>query len=135
MKIIEDGHRSLNLTGSYSTTIKDSERHETRISGPVFIEIFDEDGYFKSSVNCDSAVYRPDAGIFEMFGTVRVVTDDARKLRSEYLKWDRNNDKVSTPDFVIFISPPDSIAANSFFGDTDLTNYTLNEGGGQVVID
>lgn len=135
MKILEDGNRSLNLTGSYSTTIKDSDRHETRISGPVFIEIFDDDGSFKSSVNCDSALYRPDAGIFEMFGSVRVITNDARKLRSEYLKWDRNNDKVSTPEFVIFISPPDSIAANGFFGNTDLTNYTLNEGGGQVVID
>lgn len=135
MKVIEDGKRSLNITGSYSTTIKDSERHETRISGPVFIEIFDKNGVFKSSVDCDSAVYRPDEGIFEMFGEVRVVTNDSRKLRSEYLKWDRNNDKVSTPEFVIFIAPPDSIAANGFIGDTDLTNYTLNEGGGQVVID
>ncbi len=135
MKILEDGNRSLNLTGSYSATIKDSERHQTKISGPVFIEIFDKDGSFKSSVDCDSAVYRPDEGIFEMFGNVRVLTNDARKLRSEYLKWDRNNDKVSTPEFVIFIAPPDSIAANGFVGDTDLTNYTLNEGGGQVVID
>lgn len=135
MNLIEDGKLILNLKGDYAFTIKRSDLHETRISGPVLIKIFKENGQLKSTVTCDSAIYKPDDAQFEMFRNVRVVTDDGRKLRSEYLKWERRSDRVSTPEFVIFISPPDSIAANGFFGDTDLTNYTLNEGGGQVVID
>lgn len=34
-----------------------------------------------------------------------------------------------------FYIPPDSIAANGFYGNSNLTNYTLNEGGGKVVIE
>ncbi|GAB5408657.1 MAG: hypothetical protein BalsKO_10220 [Balneolaceae bacterium] len=135
MNFIEDGKLILNLQGEYAFTIKNSELHETRIQGPVKIKIFDDDGKLESTVTCDSATYKPDNALFQMFGTVKVNTEDGRKLRSEYLKWQRNEDRVSTDEFVIFISPPDSIAANGFFGDTDLTNYTLNEGGGKVVLD
>lgn len=135
MNLIEDGQLILNLNGEYAFTIKNSKLHETRIRGPVQIKIFEEDGTLESTVTCDSAIYKPDDAIFEMFGQVNVITKDGRKLRSEYLKWQRNQDKISTPEFVIFISPPDSIAANGFFGNTDLTSYTLNEGGGQVVLD
>ncbi len=135
MNIIENGKLILNLKGEYAFTIKQSDLHETRIRGPVLIKIFEENGDLKSTVTCDSALYKPDDAQFEMFRNVRVVTEDGRKLSSEYLMWQRRLDRVSTPEFVIFISPPDSIAANGFFGDTDLTNYTLNEGGGQVVID
>lgn len=135
MNFIEDGFLILNLKGEYAFTIKNSEIHETRIQGPVKIKIFDEGGKLESTVTCDSATYEPDNALFQMFGEVRVITEDGRKLRTEYLKWQRNQDRVSTDEFVIFISPPDSIAANGFFGDSDLTNYTLNEGGGQVVLD
>tara|TARA_R110000868_G_scaffold37111_4_gene131353 strand:+ start:42888 stop:43439 length:552 start_codon:yes stop_codon:yes gene_type:complete len=135
INLIEDGFLILNLKGKYAFTIKTSELHETRISGPVQIKIYKENGILESTVTCDSALYKPSDSIFEMFGKVKVNTSDGRKLRSDYLKWERNLDQVSTPEFVIFISPPDSIAANGFFGDTDLTNYTLNEGGGQVVLD
>lgn len=134
MNLIEDGTLVLNLQGDYAFTIKNSTLHETRIQGPVQIKIFEENGKLESTVTCDSAIYKPDDAVFEMFGKVNVVTVDGRKLRSEYLKWQRNQDRVSTSQFVIFISPPDSIAANGFFGDTNLTNYTLNEGGGQVVL-
>jgi LPS export ABC transporter protein LptC len=135
MDIIEDGKVRMTMEGSYAYTIQQAELHETRISGPVFIEIFDEFGRLKTTVHCDSAVYQPDKEIFEMFNKVDVVTFDGKNLRSDFLLWERKIDKVSTPEFVIFISPPDSIAANGFFGNSDLTNYTLNEGGGQVIIE
>jgi hypothetical protein len=70
-----------------------------------------------------------------MFGNVKVETDDNKRLMSNYLKWERNDDKVSTTEFVTFISPPDSITAIGFFGNSDLTEYTLNQASGQVVID
>lgn len=134
MDLIEDGFLILNLKGEHAFTIKNSELHETRIRGPVEIKIYNESGKLESTVTCDSATYKPDEAVFDMFGAVNVHTEDGRKLRSEYLRWQRNQDRVSTHEFVIFISPPDSIAANGFFGDTDLTNYTLNEGGGKVVL-
>lgn len=135
MNLVENGKLVLNLRGDHALTIRNTDLHETRISGPVFIDIYEDNGNIKSTVTCDSAIYKPDETIFEMFGTVNVLTENGRNLRSEFLKWNRKEDQVSTPKFVIFISPPDSISANGFIGNTDLTNYTLNEASGEVVID
>lgn len=135
MVLVDEGTTLLKLRGSRSVTIKESTRNETRISGPVFIEIFKDTGELKSTVVCDSAFYLPDDATFEMFGNVLVTTEDGKKLSSSYLKWERKKDMVSTPEFVTFVSPPDSIAANGFIGNTELTSYILNEGGGTTVID
>ncbi len=135
MNIIEAGVLRMNMNGAYSYNIQQNGENKTSIRGPVLIKIYSEDGTLESTVVCDSAYYEPDEGRFQMFENVDVTTEDGKNLRSEYLLWERNIDKVSTPEFVIFISPPDSIAANGFYGNTDLTNYTLNEGGGKVVIE
>jgi LPS export ABC transporter protein LptC len=135
MNIIEDGKVRMTMQGSYSYNIQQAGENETRIKGPVSIEIFDETGSLETTVFCDSAVYQPERERFEMFRNVDVNTEDGKNLRSDYLLWERKIDKVSTSEFVIFISPPDSIAANGFYGNSNLTNYTLNEGGGQVVIE
>lgn len=135
MNIIEDGILRMNMNGSYSYNIQQNGENKTSIRGPVLIKIYNENGTLESTVVCDSAFYEPDDGRFQMYENVDVKTEDGKNLRSKYLLWERNIDKVSTPEFVIFISPPDSIAANGFYGNSDLTNYTLNEGGGKVVIE
>lgn len=135
MTLIENGKKVLNLTGSHSLTVKKTDIHESRISGPVNIDIYSENGQIKSTVVCDSATFKPDEAIFEMFGNVKVVTIEGKKLSSDYLKWERNTDRVSTDLFITFLSPPDSITAIGFFGNSDLTEYTLNQASGNVVID
>lgn len=135
MEVLEEGLLKLRLKGSYASTLKNEHENITRISGPVYIEIFDNEGKPETIVNADSAVHQPNIMEFEMFGNVEVRAKEGKVLRSDYLKWERERDRVSTQEFVIFIAPPDSIAANGFFGNSDLTNYTLNEGGGRTVID
>ncbi|HBQ61904.1 MAG TPA: LPS export ABC transporter periplasmic protein LptC [Balneolaceae bacterium] len=135
MEVLEQVRLKLRLQGSYATTTKNEHQNVTRISGPVYIEIYDEEGQTETIVDADSAIHRPDNMEFELFGNVEVQAKGGKILRSDYLKWQREQDRVSTTDFVIFISPPDSIAANGFYGNSDLTNYTLNEGGGRTVID
>lgn len=134
MEILEDGHLIVRLTGSYAATIKNEQRNITKISGPVYIEIYNDEGMIDTIVDADSAVHHPLRLEFELFGNVDVKAPEGKRLRSDYLMWQRRLDRVSTPEFVIFISPPDSISAKGFVGNTDLTNYTLNEGGGRAVI-
>ena len=135
MNLVEDGSKVLNLIGSHAFTIKKTGVHESRISGPVFISIFSENGQIKSTVECDSATFKPDEAVFEMFGNVKVITNNGNKLSSDFLMWERKIDRVSTDLFVTFISPPDSITAIGFFGNSELTEYTLNQASGNVVID
>ena len=135
MEIMEEEQLKLRLKGSYTASIKDDTRNITKISGPVFIDIFDEEGNLKTYVQSDSAVYRPDEAVFELFGNVYVEAPQQKRLWSEYLKWDRNTDKVSTPEFLTIITPSDSISAVGLDGDADLSNYTLREVTGETIID
>lgn len=135
MNLYETNQLIMNLKGSHALNIKTNEISETRIRGPVTVRLFGDNGALESIVTADSAVYFPEEVIFEMFGNVKVETLDDKRLYSEYLKWERANDKVSTPEFVTFIAPPDSITAVGFFGNSDLTEYTLNQASGEVVID
>lgn len=134
MEIMEEGQLKLKLKSSYTATIKDDTRNITKISGPVFIDIYDEEGNPKTYVESDSAVYRPDEYIFELFGNVYVEAPERKRLWSEYLKWNRNTDKVSTPEFLTIITPSDSVSAIGLDGDADLSNYTLREVTGETII-
>lgn len=135
MEIMEEQQLKLKLKGSYTATIKDDTRNITKISGPVYIDIFDEEGNPKTYVESDSAVYMPDESIFELYGNVYVEAPEQKRLWSEYLKWNRDTDRVSTPEFLTIITPTDSISAVGLDGDADLSNYTLREVTGETIVD
>lgn len=135
LEIVEDGLLSLRLKGSKTSSINHETRNITKISGPVFIEIFDESGRLNTSVESDSAVHYPERSVFELYGNVFVETADNKTLRSNYLQWERNIDRVSTPGYVLIITPTDSINAKGFSGNTDLTNYNLKEVTGEIIVD
>lgn len=133
MDIIEDGILKLKLESTVAHTIKEERKKMTYFSGPVKIQIFESDT-LDTEVFSDSALYSPSESIFELFGNVLVKTKTRKRLHSDYLKWLRSENEVSTPGNVIIVTPSDSINAVGFIGDTDLTNYILNEVTGETVI-
>ncbi len=136
MEIIEEGSKKVQLWGSYAATFTSkNNKNETRIKGPVKIHVFDSTGTVKTRVFSDSAVYEPQDAIFEFFGNVRVNTRDRRHLESEFLKWQQGTNQISTPKFIIITTPTDSIAGTGFEGNTDLTDYTIKEPKGRVIVD
>ena len=136
MEIIEEGLKKVELWGSYAATYSNKEnKNETRIKGPVKIHVFDSAGTVINRVFSDRAVYQPQDAVFELYGDVRVKTEDKRYLESEYLKWQQGSNQISTPKFVIITTPTDSIAGTGFEGTTDLTDYTIKEPKGRVIID
>lgn len=135
MEIIEDGEKKVRLQGSYAATYATSDLNETRIKGPVTIHVFDTTGAIKNRVFSDRAVYKAEEAMIELFGNVRVNTVDNRHLESEYLEWQQDENRISTPEFVIITTPTDSIAGTGFEGSTDLTEYTIKEPKGRVIVD
>lgn len=135
MEILEEEKLKLKLTGSYAASIKNENRNITKISGPVYIEIYNDEGEPDTFVDADSAVHKPEEAIFELFGNVFVRAPEEKRLWSEYLKWDRTADKISTPEFLTIVTPTDSITAIGLDGDADLSNYTLREVTGKTVVD
>lgn len=135
MEILEEEKLKLKLTGSYAATIKNDNRNITKISGPVYIEIYNAAGHADTFVDADSAVHKPEEAIFELFGNVFVRAPEEKRLWSDYLKWDRASDRISTPEFLTIVTPTDSITAIGLDGDADLNNYTLREVTGETVVD
>lgn len=135
MELIEEGEKRVRLRGSYAETFNLENLSETRISGPVFIQVFDSTGAVETRVTSERAVYRADNSEFELYGNVIVRTNEGRRLESEYLEWKQADNRVSTPRFVIITTPTDSIAGNGFEGTTNLTEYTIKEVTGQFILD
>ena len=135
MELIEEGIKKLRLQGSYAATYNTSKLEETRIKGPITIHLFDSTGAVTTKAFSERAVYKAEEAVFELYGNVRVDTEDNRHLESEYLKWDQSEDMISTPKFVVITTPTDSIAGTGFKGTTDLTNYSIKEPKGRVIVD
>lgn len=134
MTLTEDGVKKVRVQGSYSATYNLQDLKETRIKGPVYIQVYDSAAAIKTEVHSDRAVYRAEESEFELFGNVRVNTRDDKHLESEYLKWNQTDDIITTPEFVVIITPSDSLAGTGFEATTDLENWTLREPKGRVVV-
>lgn len=135
MELIEEGQDKIRMTGSYAASYLKGNRRETRIQGPVSIEVYDSSGSVSIHVNSERAIYRAEQSEFELFGDVRVRTREKRILLSEYLKWSRIDNNITTPKFVIIITPRDSLAGTGFQGTTDLSSYSIKRPSGEVILD
>lgn len=138
MDFLENNRLKLRLTGSSASSTKNNNINITRIGGPVHIDIYNDDGGLDTVVDADSAVYYPQRSVFEMYGGVVVEAPGDRSLRSEFLKWDRNQDRVTTDQFVTLVTPADSLTGNTFSGTSDLSEWNITssgDGGGRMVID
>ncbi|MDZ7692888.1 MAG: LPS export ABC transporter periplasmic protein LptC [Balneolaceae bacterium] len=134
MELMEKGIKKVRVRGSYAATYNMEEINETHIDGPVRVQVFDSTGATETRVTANSAIYRADESIFQLYGNVKVRTATGRRLVSEYLKWDQGSNNVSTPQFVIITTPSDSIAGSGFEGTTDLSEYTIREVTGQFIV-
>lgn len=134
MTLIEEGIKKVRVRGSYSETFNLPELKETRIKGPVHIDVFDSTGAVKTVVKSNRAVYRGEESIFELYGNVRVDTRDSTHLETEYLKWNQTENLISTPQFVYITTPTDTTTGSDFTGSTDLNNIRIRNYSGSSVI-
>lgn len=134
MKIIEEGLKKVRVMGTYAASFNNDKINETRIRGPVTIHVFDSTGTITTRAFSNRAVYKSEDAIFELYGDVRVNTNDDRHLESEYLEWDQSGNTINTPKFVVITTPTDSIAGTGFEGTVDLTNYSIKEPKGRVTV-
>lgn len=135
MTLLEKGHRRVMLDGSYAINYQDKERNETRIRGPVYVQIYDSTGTMESEAWSKRAIYHAENREFELFDSVRVETVRNRQLYSDYLKWTEQSDRITSDRYVTIITPTDSISGTGFTGKTDLSTYVITDPRGQVIVD
>ena len=135
LTILKDGNRQVTIEGAYALNIQEKDREETRITGPVYVQLFDSTGARETEAWSKRAVYHAAKNEFELYDSVRVHTSDQRRLSTEYLKWSQLSDDISSPQFVIIVTPADSIAGRGFKGATNLSSYTIEEPRGRLLVD
>lgn len=135
MQLVQDGRNIVEITGEYAALHEKQRQNETQIKGPVFITVYDDSGKVSAEVRSERAIYRSKKMEFECFGNVEVNARNERRLKSEYLYWNRTIDSVKTPNFVVITTPQDSIAGTGFRGTVDLSSYKIENVSGRVEID
>lgn len=135
MVLMQEGKTRLMIEGSYAINYQAEDRKLSRIDGPVYVQIFNDHGLVETEAWSKRAIYLEDQAEFELFDSVRVQTADDGFLFSEYLKWSQNTDRISSPHFVTIITKTDSIAGHGFEGLTDLSEYTIFEPTGDLIVD
>lgn len=135
MTLLEKGHRRVMLDGNYAINYQDKERNETRIRGPIYVQIYDSTGTMESEAWSKRAIYHAEEREFELFDSVRVETVRDRQLYSDYLKWTEQSDRITSDRYVTIITPTDSISGTGFTGKTDLSTYVITDPRGQVIVD
>lgn len=135
MMLTQAGKKRIYIEGTYAINYQQPDNKHTKISGPVYVQIYDTLGAVESEAWSKRAVYLEEDAEFELYDSVRVQTSEDRFLYSEYLKWSQNTDQITSPYFVTIITPTDSISGRGFEGLTDLSSYTIIEPRGRWLVD
>ncbi|MDG5766550.1 LPS export ABC transporter periplasmic protein LptC [Balneolales bacterium ANBcel1] len=127
MDLIEDGLRTVRVTAPYAATFSRDGETETELEGEVHVAVFDTAGTVTTTVHSKAARYIGSRSEFHFLSDVIVNTDDDRTLYTDYLEWSQRNRSIHTPEFVIIVTPSDSITGYGLEGTDDLASYVLTE--------
>ena len=134
IRFLEKEKLKLQIKAGKAESIRASGSSETRFTGDVEIEIYDEELKVSTRVQAKRAVYFPKNSEFELFEGVFVENNDSSRLSTEYLKWNRDTGQISTPEFVIIVTRSDSISGSGLTGKDDLSQYSIEKGSGITTI-
>lgn len=135
MTLMQEERARIYIEGSYAISYQSDDRTETHIDGPVYVQLFDTTGAVETEAWSLRAVYKEKRSEFELYDSVRVLTNSERELYSDYLVWSQKTDQITSPRFVTIITPSDSISGRGFEGLTDLSEYVIEEPRGRRIID
>ena len=135
MSLIKDGHRNITIAGDRAEKYHLRQRPYTEVVGSVSLVLYDTLRQMTSEISCQRALYYQEQGTFEFYEDVVVHTNDSLVLRTSFLKWVDDTDKIYSPEFVTITTPTDSIAGVGFQSDTDFQNYTIRESSGEVIVE
>lgn len=97
--------------------------------------LFDAEGDSSATLTADSLIYYDARGRFEAFGDVVVITQSAKRLRSEYLTWDEVDRKIRTNRFVRITTPSERVEGYGLVADENLDTYQIGRFTAQVTIE
>lgn len=96
---------------------------------------FTPEGDSSATLTADSLIYYDRREQFEAFGAVQVVTQDRKRLWSDYLQWDEADRTIRTDRFVRIITPSERVEGYGLVADENLDTYQIGRFTAQVTLD
>jgi LPS export ABC transporter protein LptC len=99
----------------------------------VTVSFYDAVGNESSTIKADSGTYQMRDGSMQSWGRVLATTPDGRRLRSEELKYDARQHKISSDRPFTYDRGDQHLEGNGFTSDPDFRNVVAQQPrGGQV---
>jgi len=90
------------------------------------VDFFDDKGKHTSVLRADSALVREKQRFLEVFGNVKILTDDGRTLASDHLVWDDRRRLITTDGYVAITKGKDVMSGYGFESDPELKHIRLH---------
>jgi hypothetical protein len=135
LSIIEDGLRRIEVAADFAVSMRSDSGAFTQMFGPLRIDIYDSTRSIEQTITCNELKYFSRDGRYYFYDNVQVKTREQKQLFCDYLIWSQNDRLISSPDFVTYISPGDSLSGYGYKGADDLSWYQLENVAGRVTME
>lgn len=119
-----DGSRiTTDIKASY---IEKYDKADSTLAWDLEVIFFDSTGTQKSHLVSDSGLIREQINLMDVFGNVRVISDDSAQLFSQHLNYNSMKNLIVTDSFVTILpNDEDTIQGYGFEADPKLGNWSL----------
>ena len=106
--------------------IKKYEKQDSTLAWNLEVFFYDTTGSQKSHLVSDSGLIREETNLMDVYGDVRVVSNDSAKLFSQHLNYNSGDNLITTDSFVTIITQAgDTVRGYGFEADPKLGNWSL----------
>jgi len=107
-------------TDLYADSIEKFQAVDSTLAWNLQVHFLDTLGREKSYLEADSGLVRENTNFMEVFGHVKVRTEDSAYLYTQQLKYDIKSDSITTDKFVKIIQKGDTIQGYGLVADQQL---------------
>ncbi len=120
----EEGIRSATIFAEYVAVY---EKLDLKKATKLHVDFYGKNGSHTSVLVADSGVIQERKQKFEASGNVVVTTDEGIKLETQSLRWDPQNAKIVTDDFVTITKDKDIITGYGLETDQELKHFVIKK--------
>ena len=120
----EEGVRTARIFAEY---LEVYEKLDLKKAKKLHVDFFDQDGSHTSVLVADSGVIQERKQKFEALGNVVVTTEQGIMLATQSLRWNPENAKIVTDDFVTITKGADVITGYGLEADQELKDLVIKK--------
>lgn len=129
----DSGKTKAVLHAKHSAQYKREKSQERELTGGLRVDFYDRSGKFTSFLVADRALIHPNNDM-EAFGNVVVTSTDSTILRTEYMKWSNEDQKIRSDQFVTITKPSETLRGYGFESDQSMKNYRIFQVSGEAKV-